>query len=154
MGLDNEPSSSSVAFPDFEDQEQEPAENLRSPSRFEAETLADIFFKGVGSYGCPIDRLSFEACMDQVYGDAWSGFQYQANRYSMNMTRFHVFIVMAIGMRMKTNGRTSEVALLERCYQLAMQQTSSPTFWGEAGGIEAALLLSVFSRVSTATSLM
>jgi hypothetical protein len=67
---------------------------------------------------------------------------------SVAMARFHVFLAMAIGMKVRIKDSTEPTnSLLDRCYELAMQQASSAVFWQEPGGIEAAQLLSVFASI-------
>jgi hypothetical protein len=66
----------------------------------------------------------------------------------MSMARFHVFLAMAIAMKVRIKDAPENTnALLDTCYELAMQQTSSSTFWQETGGAEAAQLLSLFASI-------
>lgn len=67
---------------------------------------------------------------------------------SIPMARFHVFLAMAVAMKLRIReAPESTNALLDTCYELAMQQASSSTFWAESGGAEAAQLLSVFASI-------
>jgi cob(I)alamin adenosyltransferase len=64
------------------------------------------------------------------------------------MARFHVFLAMAIAMKLRIREAPEQTnALLDTCYELAMQQAGSSTFWAEQGGVEAAQLLAVFAAV-------
>jgi hypothetical protein len=66
----------------------------------------------------------------------------------MSMARFHVFLAMATGMKLRIkDSPESTNALLDTCYDLAMQQTSASTFWQEEGGAEAAQLLAIFAGI-------
>jgi hypothetical protein len=67
---------------------------------------------------------------------------------SMSMARFHVFMAMATGMKLRIkDSPESSNALLDTCYDLAMQQTTESTFWQENGGAEAAQMLVVFASI-------
>jgi hypothetical protein len=68
------------------------------------------------------------------------------------MARFHVFLAMAIGMKVRIKDSVEPTnALLDRCYELAMQQASTSVFWQETGGIEASQLLSIFASIRKET---
>jgi hypothetical protein len=72
---------------------------------------------------------------------------------SIPMARFHVFLAMAIAMKLRIRESPETTnALLDTCYELSMQQTSASTFWQENGGVEAAQLLSIFATVRKARS--
>jgi hypothetical protein len=71
----------------------------------------------------------------------------------MSMARFHVFLAMAIAMKVRIKDAPENTnALLDTCYELAMQQASSPTFWQETGGMEAAQLLALFASLRKPSS--
>jgi hypothetical protein len=64
------------------------------------------------------------------------------------MARFHVFLAMAVAMKVRIKDAPEDTnTLLETCYELAMQQTSSSTFWQESCGLEAAQLLALFASL-------
>jgi hypothetical protein len=64
------------------------------------------------------------------------------------MARFHVFLAMAIGMKMRIrDSPESTNSLLDTCYDLAMQQASSAPFWQESGGVEATQLMNIFASI-------
>lgn len=66
----------------------------------------------------------------------------------MPMARFHVFLAMAVAMKVRIKDSPEPTnALLDTCYELAMQQASASTFWQEFGGVEAAQLLLVFASI-------
>ncbi|KAL1632875.1 hypothetical protein SLS58_011306 [Diplodia intermedia] len=80
--------------------------------------------------------------------------------YSLRMARFYVFMTMAVGVRLRGRsgsggggGRSrmstttdGDDALLDSCFRLAMRQAESPSFWCEAGAVEAASLLGLFAE--------
>ncbi|KAI9929446.1 hypothetical protein MW887_000917 [Aspergillus wentii] len=113
-----------------------------SPTRFEMETLLDIFFDNAGVYGYRVDRGLFSAFLDVIGSPTPTG------PYPVSMARFQVYMAIAIGMRVKMDGKTTDSQMLDNCYRLAMQQTESPHFWSQEGSVQAATLLVLFSRVS------
>ncbi|ORY19051.1 hypothetical protein BCR34DRAFT_260920 [Clohesyomyces aquaticus] len=120
------------------------------PSRFEAETLTGVFLNHVMAFEAKpytITPAIFHQFFDAVYPNPHRGPALGASP-SVSMARFHVFLAMAIGMKIRIRGTTESNSLLERCYELAMQQTASAKFWQESGAIEAAQLLSVFASLS------
>ncbi|KAJ8097182.1 putative c6 zinc finger domain protein [Lipomyces tetrasporus] len=125
------------------------------PTRFEAETLSDIFFASVGSHDCPINRSSFPRCLDLVYPSCFNEqpasdeFRHLGTSYSSRMAKFHVYMVMAIATRMKGYDGSIDTNVLDNFYQLAIQQTTSYRFWEEPGAVEAALLIALFSMTSS-----
>jgi hypothetical protein len=57
-------------------------------------------------------------------------------------------MAMAIGMKFRIKDAPENTnALLDTCYDLAMQQASSAPFWQENGGIEATQLLTIFASI-------
>jgi hypothetical protein len=120
------------------------------PSRFEAETLTTEFMQHI------------EANAPQAYGMAASSFAQLCEMVypnpqkaspsipvaSMSMARFHVFMAMATGMKLRIkDSPESTNALLDTCYDLAMQQATGSTFWQENGGVEAAQMLVIFASI-------
>lgn len=181
LGLDNDFNSISLQFSPFEDQPPSPGyfpesfrpqsrgfqnsltphattptgvQSPKMPTKFEAETLSDIFFDKVQQSQRPVDHGFYQTCLDLVYDLSGEDMRTQdpslaeilITPYSLRMARFYVFMTMAIGMRLRTGGRLTDNALLDNCYHLAMQQAESPSFWGEEGGVEAALLLTLFAK--------
>ncbi|KAF2473633.1 uncharacterized protein BDR25DRAFT_340965 [Lindgomyces ingoldianus] len=117
------------------------------PSRFEAETLTGVFLNHIAAFESKpyaITPSIFRQIFDTVYPDPNRGPAFDTS-VSVGMARFHVFFAMTIGMKIRIQGTAESNSLLERCYELAMQQTSSATFWQEIGGVEAIQLLSIFS---------
>lgn len=118
------------------------------PSRFEAETLTTEFMQYIEAhsphaYGI-VPRAFAQLC-ETVYPSPQKASS-PMSAISMSMARFHVFLAMATGMKLRIkDSPESTNALLDTCYDLAMQQTSSSTFWQEEGGIEAAQLLAIFA---------
>ncbi|KAJ4990502.1 hypothetical protein SVAN01_03949 [Stagonosporopsis vannaccii] len=120
------------------------------PSRFEAETLTTEFMQHIEAlssqaYGMPAS--SFAQLCEMVYPNPQKASP-SILMASMSMARFHVFLAMAIGMKLRIkDSPESTNALLDTCYDLAMQQTSASTFWQEEGGVEAAQLLAIFAGI-------
>jgi hypothetical protein len=122
------------------------------PSRFEAETLTAEFVGHLESLGHKVYSVSptlFSRICESVYPDPKKkGMPIDASVPSQKMARFHVFMAMAIGMKMRIKDTAENTnSLLDTCYDLAMQQAAAPTFWQENGGIEAAQLLSIFASI-------
>jgi hypothetical protein len=120
------------------------------PSRFEAETLTAEFLQYVESLPSCTYTMSpsvFGQLCEMVYPNA-QGASPVAVGSSVAMARFHVFLAMATSMKLRIkDSPESTNALLDTCYDLAMQQASLSTFWQEDGGIEAAQLLSIFASI-------
>lgn len=121
------------------------------PSRFEAETLTTEFVQYVESLQYPAYGISaplFSQLCESVYPNPQQPPSGLEMSVSIPMARFHVFTAMAIAMKLRIRESPEPTnALLDTCYELAMQQTSSSTFWLEQGGVEAAQLLSVFAAI-------
>ncbi|KAF5845038.1 hypothetical protein GGP41_001183 [Bipolaris sorokiniana] len=120
------------------------------PSRFEAETLTNEFIRHLESLDYKAYSLSpllFARFCEAVYPNAQPSSAVELS-VSMAMARFHVFLAMAIAMKVRIRDAPEHTnALLETCYELAMQQTGSSTFWQEAGAMEAAQLLALFAAL-------
>lgn len=120
------------------------------PSRFEAETLTTEFMHHVETvsphaYGLASD--SFAQLCEMVYSNSQTS-SLSNLCVSMSMARFHVFLGMATGMKLRIKDKPENTnALLDTCYDLAMQQTSNSTFWQEEGGVEATQLLAIFAGI-------
>ncbi|KAF2108052.1 hypothetical protein BDV96DRAFT_693002 [Lophiotrema nucula] len=134
--------------PSFTDQSRALSSSPPWPSRFEAETLTTDFVQHLESFEhkpYAISPVLFAQLCEFVYPDP-KGNNAPAIAISTRMARFHVFLAMAIGMKVRIrNSPEPTNALLDRCYELAMQQASTSTFWQEKGGVEAAQLLTVFA---------
>ncbi|CBX93906.1 hypothetical protein LEMA_P035800.1 [Plenodomus lingam JN3] len=126
------------------------------PSRFEAETLTMEFIHCLdtidfGSYTLP-PSLFTQFC-EAVYPNPQRSSAAPDMPASMPMARFHVFLAMAVAMKVRIKDSPEPTnALLDTCYELAMQQAASSTFWHEFGGVEAAQLLLVFSAIRKNTA--
>jgi hypothetical protein len=125
---------------------------LPLPSRFEAETLTTEFVQHLDSIEGPkpysITPAFFGKLCETVYPDPKARSSSSDVSFSIPMARFHVFLSMAIGMKIRIKDSTEKTnALLDRCYELAMQQASAAIFWQESGGFEAAQLLSIFAAI-------
>ncbi|KAF2177606.1 hypothetical protein K469DRAFT_719700 [Zopfia rhizophila CBS 207.26] len=119
------------------------------PTKFEAETIISTFLSHVSTLEpmpYAITPSLFRQFFDIVYPDPARGASLNTP-VSVRMVRFHIFLAMAIGIKIRAQGEAEENSLLKRCYELAMQQTSSAAFWQETGGVEAAQLLSVFASL-------
>jgi hypothetical protein len=121
------------------------------PSRFEAETLTAEFVQHLETFDHKVYAVSpslFGRFCESVYPDPKKKGVAVETSVSTQMARFHVFMAMAIGMKFRIkNSPENTNALLDTCYDLAMQQTSSAPFWQENGGIEATQLLSIFASI-------
>jgi hypothetical protein len=126
------------------------------PSRFEAETLTTEFVQYVESLQYQAYNISpplFARFCENVYPNPQNSAAVVDMTASIPMARFHVFMAMAIAMKLRIREAPEHTnALLDTCYELAMQQSSHSTFWQEQGGIEAAQLLSVFATIRKAPS--
>ncbi|USP76178.1 uncharacterized protein yc1106_03452 [Curvularia clavata] len=120
------------------------------PSRFEAETLTNEFIRHVEALDYKAYSLSpllFARFCEAVYPNPQPSSAVEIS-VSMSMARFHVFLAMAIAMKVRIKDSPEPTnALLETCYELAMQQTSASTFWQESGAMEAAQLLALFASL-------
>ncbi|KAI8942618.1 hypothetical protein NX059_000671 [Plenodomus lindquistii] len=123
------------------------------PSRFEAETLTSEFVHYVesleyGSYS--ISPSLFSQFCETVYPNIQRTVAIEMPA-SPSMARFHVFLAMAVAMKVRIKDSPEPTnALMDTCYELAMQQASTSTFWQEFGGVEAAQLLLIFSAIRKA----
>ncbi|KAF1993517.1 hypothetical protein P154DRAFT_527709 [Amniculicola lignicola CBS 123094] len=121
------------------------------PSRFEAETLTTEFIQHIETLGhspYTMNPALFAKFCETVYPDPNSRSSSVDTSVSVPMARFHVFMAMAIGMKVRIRNSTEATnTLLDRCYELAMQQATSVTFWQELGGIEAVQLLGIMAAV-------
>lgn len=121
------------------------------PSRFEAETLTSEFVQYLESTEVrmyPISPGLFSRFCESVYPDPKKRGVSVEIPVSTQMARFHVFMAMAIGMKLRIRDSPENTnSLLDTCYDLAMQQVASPPFWQESGGIEATQLLSIFASI-------
>ncbi|KAF2738942.1 hypothetical protein EJ04DRAFT_519888 [Polyplosphaeria fusca] len=121
------------------------------PSKFEAETLTTEFVQHIETFEHKPYAVApplFARFCSTVYPDPKNREQPADVGVSTQMVRFHVFLAMAVGMKVRILNTTEATnALLDRCYELAMQQASAPTFWQEAGGVEATQLLAVFASL-------
>lgn len=129
------------------------AETLHAPTRFEAETLIDKFFlqMQMAAYPLahyPLDRSKLHEFLNIIHQQVppldavhdWS--------CSESMARFHVYMAMAVSLRMEKDGRSSTLNLLQKCYLLALRETQEPSFWKQAFAQEAAVLFLLFAQVS------
>lgn len=125
------------------------------PSRFEAETLTAEFMQHVEAHSPAYGMAptTFAQLCEMVYPNSQKALS-PMRIVSMSMARFHVFLAMATGMKLRIkDSPESTNALLDTCYDLALQQTSVSTFWQEDGGVEAAQLLAIFASIRKTSSL-
>ncbi|KAL6710364.1 hypothetical protein ACN47E_009310 [Coniothyrium glycines] len=125
------------------------------PSRFEAETLTAEFIQHLDSLDYRAYTLPsplFARFCEAVYPNPQRAAGIDLSP-SIPMARFHVFMAMAIAMKIRIRDTPEHTnALLNTCYELAMQQTTTSTFWQESAGVEAAQLLCVFAAVRRSVS--
>jgi hypothetical protein len=121
------------------------------PSRFEAETLTSEFVQHLETFEHKVYTVTpnlFARFCEFVYPDPKNKGAPVETAVSTQMARFHVFMAMAIGMKFRIKDAPENTnSLLDTCYDLAMQQTTSAPFWQENGGIEATQLLTIFASI-------
>ena len=121
------------------------------PSRFEAETLTTELIQYIESLQYRAYNVSsplFSRFCENVYPNPQHSTVTADLPVSIPMARFHVFLAMATAMKIRIRSSPESTnALLNTCYELAMQQALSPTFWHEQGGVEAVQLLAVFASI-------
>lgn len=120
------------------------------PSRFEAETLTTEFMHYIDSLEYRTYTLTpqlFSRFCEAVYPSPQRTTPIELNT-TVPMARFHVFLAMAIAMKVRIKDSPENTnALLDTCYELSLQQATSSTFWQEPGGMEAAQLLGIFAGI-------
>jgi hypothetical protein len=121
------------------------------PSRFEAETLTTEFIQYIESLQYRAYNVSsplFSRFCENVYPNPQHSTATVDLSVSIPMARFHVFLAMATAMKIRIRSSPESTnALMNTCYELAIQQAISPTFWQERGAPEAAQLLAVFASI-------
>ncbi|KAH5104521.1 hypothetical protein HBH71_206580 [Parastagonospora nodorum] len=121
------------------------------PSRFEAETLTLEFIQYIESLQYRTYNISspiFARLCENVYPNPQQPSSGMDMSVSIPMARYHVFLAMAVAMKLRIrDSPESTNALLDTCYELAMQQATNSTFWQEQGGLEATQLLTVFASI-------
>lgn len=117
------------------------------PTSLEIKALLDLFIQGTSGSGYPFGRDMLQIFLD-IIEDSSQGFHQQQHLYPVSMATFHVYMAMAIALRMKADCREREMQLLETCYRLAMDQILSHGFWSQPLSGEAAILLMLFSQAS------
>ncbi|KAL4973545.1 hypothetical protein BDW66DRAFT_168501 [Aspergillus desertorum] len=122
-----------------------------TPGRFEAEMLLDKFFDRVqGSRHplapYPLNRSQLFEFLDIVDSPHLAHIR---GACSVSMARFHVYMAMAVGLRMEAEGRSTTMHMLQSCYLLAMVEALSPSFWQQAYSLEAGILVMLFSQASS-----
>lgn len=121
------------------------------PSRFEAETLTSEFLQYLSNFEddskpYSLSPSTFNYFCETVYPNLHEPSVDQS--VSTAMARFHVFMAMAIGMKVRIKDSSEPTnLLLDRCYELALQQAACSTFWLEQGAVEAAQLVKIFAGV-------
>ncbi|KAL2826300.1 hypothetical protein BDW59DRAFT_161139 [Aspergillus cavernicola] len=127
-----------------------------TPTRFEAETLLDKFFdrtQGAG-YSSVLDRSRLFELLNIVnHPSPPSAGVGRDLPCSTAMARFHVYMAMAIGLRMEREGRATTIHMLHNCYRLAFEETRAPSFWNQPYALEATMLIYLFAQVSGSDSL-
>ncbi|KAL2812736.1 hypothetical protein BJX63DRAFT_239049 [Aspergillus granulosus] len=118
-----------------------------TPTRFESETLLDKYFDRTQGYSIPVTRSKLFEFLDLLDHPrpSSSGRELPC---SVSMARFHVYMAMAIGLRMEMEGRATTIHLLHNCYRMALEEARSPLFWAQPYGVEAAMLVMIFAQVS------
>ncbi|RDW58549.1 Zn(II)2Cys6 transcription factor domain-containing protein [Aspergillus mulundensis] len=124
------------------------AEAPRTPGRFEAEMLLDKFFDRVHRSKQPLAPYPLNRSKLFEFLDIVDSPQLALHGpCSVSMARFHVYMAMAVGLRVEADGRSTTMQMLQSCYRLAMDETRSPSFWKQRFSLEAAILVMLFSQV-------
>ncbi|KAL2869107.1 Zn(II)2Cys6 transcription factor domain-containing protein [Aspergillus lucknowensis] len=118
-----------------------------TPTRFEAETLLDKFFDRTRGLRIPLDRSKLFEFLDIINPPQTPSGGCEPS-CPVSMARFHVFMAMAIGLRMETESRATMIHMLHNCYRLALEEARAPFFWTQPFGLEAAMLIMIFAQVS------
>ncbi|KKK24528.1 hypothetical protein AOCH_001624 [Aspergillus ochraceoroseus] len=155
LSLDWVPASQNISLPGLTDPElgmtmTGPAtdpefEVLSPPTRFEAEMLLDRFFAKTGGSGYPVERDKLFGFLDIIYNQ-WEYVGGHEPLYPPSIARYHVYMAMAIALRMEKDGRKTTTQLLRNCYRLAIKEVRSPSFWEQPLAIEGAMLLVWFAQ--------
>ncbi|KAJ6181061.1 hypothetical protein N7519_011522 [Penicillium mononematosum] len=144
MGEDIRPPSFSF-FPPPE------TDNLSGmPTSVEIQPLLDIFLQKTSGMGYPLGHDMFRIFLDIIDGSSQRP-DTHGDGYPVSMAKFHVYMAMAVGLRMKENCRPRELELLETCYRVAVEQIQSRRFWDQPLAGEAAVLLMLFAQASQQT---
>ncbi|KAL5366348.1 hypothetical protein BJX96DRAFT_160796 [Aspergillus floccosus] len=126
--------------------------NMRSmPTSVEIQALLENFVQTVPGMGYPFGLDMFQKFLD-IIDDPLQVPSGQRATYSVSMAKFHVYMAMAVGLRMKVDCRARELQLLETCYDVAVEQIRSPYFWAQPLAGEAAILLMLFANASHQSS--
>ncbi|EON69550.1 hypothetical protein W97_08810 [Coniosporium apollinis CBS 100218] len=137
--------------------QQKICEPLVLPPKSDAETISQAYFSHFSNEQPYLDRSTFQFCLNAVYSlpspnaqlDLTAATILSSTPYSLQTAKFHVFIVLATGMRLlgeQLGGRFE--GMLESCYRAAMGQVAEVgmDFWERPGGAEAAMLLAAFGK--------
>ncbi|GES66479.1 C6 zinc finger domain protein [Aspergillus terreus] len=117
------------------------------PTSVEIQALLELFFQTIPGLGYPLGRDMFQKFLD-IIDDPSQVPSEQGDMYPVSMAKFHVYMAMAVGLRMKVDCRARELQLLETCYDVAVEQIRSRYFWAQPLAGEAAMLLMLFANAS------
>ena len=127
------------------------------PTKTDAEYLCRTFFSALFPHSRILDPSKFEACLNAVYTSpslcdtqAPISTILASTQYTFEMAKFHVFMVLSIGIRiLETQFEDGHTALLDGCYCMALSQVGDVGFWSKKGGVEAAQLMLEFAKLSS-----
>ncbi|CAG7978403.1 unnamed protein product [Penicillium nalgiovense] len=122
------------------------------PTSVEIQPLLDIFLQKTPGMGYPLGHDMFQIFLDIIDGPSHRP-DTHGDGYPVSMAKFHVYMAMAVGLRMKETCRPRELELLETCYRVAVEQIQSRGFWDQPLAGEAAVLLMLFAQASQQTRL-
>ncbi|KAL3481352.1 hypothetical protein BJX99DRAFT_163813 [Aspergillus californicus] len=124
-----------------------------TPTRFEAETLLDKFFDRThaAGYSPILERSRLFQHLDIIDHPRPPPRGHELS-CSVSMARFHVYMAMAIGLRMEKEGRATTVNMLHNCYALAFDEARGPSFWSQPFALEASMFIWLFAKVSSGDS--
>lgn len=150
------PSSLLAALPQ-QHQIPQPSPFQHFPSKTEAEILTMSYLSHFGQQHSTSRRQILSICLNAVYNilDPASpelssavspSINVPSTEYSFGMAQFHVFMVLACGLRLLNADSSTKISdshenMLATCYHHAMQHVHSIGFWDEPGGVEAATYL-------------
>ncbi|KAJ5152591.1 uncharacterized protein N7482_009069 [Penicillium canariense] len=117
------------------------------PTSVEIQPLLDNFLQMTPGMGYPLGHDMFQIFLDIIDGPSHRP-DTHGDGYPVSMAKFHLYMAMAVGLRMKENCRPRELELLETCYRVAVEQIRSRLFWDQPLAGQAAVLLMLFAQAS------
>lgn len=120
------------------------------PTNVEIQHVLDDFLQKSPGMGYPLGHDMLQVFLDIINVSSHRPHT-PGDGYPVSMAKFHVYMAMAVGLRMKGNCRPRELELLETCYRVAVEQIRSRRFWDQPLACEAAVLLILFAQANQQT---